>query len=265
VTESRPVVLPGHDQITRPGHVAVRELDQIVLAHRAERSERIPGPTRKIGRLHVRPGHQQRLLAAEVVGQPPPDRRSCHLLGSAFQEPAALVVFGEHVGVACAQPQRGLALPLGVKPLDRDELVVAVLVGEQPHRPARPGRRQLRGVAGQQDLRPDAGRDRLDGGQVAGRDHRRLVDHEQITRPHRQVAAGPVAVLDPAEEDGEVAAVRQSLGRESVRRARRGGQPDHAADPGAPPGSAQDRDGTRLPRADGPIRMSTARPEVRMP
>ena len=116
-----------------------------------------------------------------MVGEPTLVGRVRHLLTGAFEDAAALVVLGQHVGVTGAQPQRRLALPLLLEPLDRAELVVAVLIGEQPHRAARLRRGELLGVAGQQDLRALPGGDVLDRGQVRGRHHRCLVDHQQVT------------------------------------------------------------------------------------
>ena len=113
---------------------------------------------------------------------------------------------------------------------------------------------------------PAPGGDLLDRGQVGGRHHRRLVDHEQVTGPHRQVPAGLVAVLDPAQEVGEVVAVGEPLGGQVCAAFVEVVSPITRPDAGVPPGLGRARRPSASSRCrPAPTRMSIARPEVSTP
>jgi hypothetical protein len=127
-----------------------------------------------------------------------------------------------------------------------------VLIGEQPRYAAGLRRGQLLGVAGEQDLRAVPGGDRLDRGQVVSGHHRRLVDNQQVTRPDRKMAAGLIAVLDPAQEGREVVTLGEAFGGERMSRVRGRGQADDVTDTGVSPGLGDRGDRSCLPRAGGP-------------
>ena len=126
-------------------------------------------------------------------------------------KPTVPVVVGEHPGVAVAQLERGLPLPRLGHPLDLGELVVAVLAGEHPKRPAGPDAGQLRGVAGQQQLGARPPGRGVQGGQVGGRHRAGLVDDEQVAGRQHGLAAG-----GGREEPGDVAGLADALGGEDL-------------------------------------------------
>ena len=127
-------------------------------------------------------GHQQDVGA--VRGQRDVGGRGGvhHLLRLPADDPAVLVVLGQHGGVAVAQPQAGGLFPGGAEPDGFGEPGVAEGAGEQGHAAAVFHRLQLAGVPGQDHLGA-AGLGVGDQvGQVRAGDHRGLIDDQQRAR-----------------------------------------------------------------------------------
>jgi hypothetical protein len=120
-------------------------------------------------------GHQQHVRA--VGGQR--DVGGCggihHLLRLAADDPAVLVIGGQHRGIACTQPQAGRLLPGGAEPGRLGQLHIAEGPGEQGQAAAVLDRLQLLGIPGEDHLGAAASRLADHIGQVRVGDHGRLV------------------------------------------------------------------------------------------
>ena len=124
---------------------------------------------------------------------------------------AVPVVLAERQDVALAQPQRGVPLPGLGEPADLGELPVAVPRGQQAEHAAGLDRAELLGVAHR--LRPGPGllEDLPEPQQVGGGELAGLVEDQDVIGVYRHVPAGPVGVLDPAEELREVVGLGNAL------------------------------------------------------
>jgi hypothetical protein len=139
-------------------------------------------------------GHQQRVGAADGQGDVGGSGGVHHLLGFPAQDAGVLVVFGEHAGVAVAEPQAGGLFPGVAGPDGFGQAGVAQGAGEQGHAAAVLDRLQLLGIPGRDDLGaagPGVG-DQV--GQVRAGQHRGLVDDQEGARADRD---GPRASRRP--------------------------------------------------------------------
>ena len=138
-----------------------------------------------------------------------------------------VVVEVEDLGVAPAQGQAGVALPLVGEAVDPVQLDGAVAVDEMAEHARAPDGGELQRVAHQRQApAPGVGQLRQLG-QLGGRDHGRLVDHHR--RPRGQVVAvvgGTVeAVLDQQLVEG--VGGQAGLDGQDLGRPRRGGDAEH--------------------------------------
>ena len=135
---------------------AVGDADRRAGLDDAEADQVVADAAGQLPAQRVVGGHQQRVGA--VGGQRDVGGRGGvhHLLRVPADDPAVLVVLGQHGGVAVAQPQAGGLFPGGAEPDRLGEPGVAEPVGEQGHAAAVLHRLQLAGVPGQDHL-PVAG------------------------------------------------------------------------------------------------------------
>ena len=114
-------VQAGADQVTGPGVVAVRQ-HRLRRADVAELDEPGLDPAGQFGGFGVRPGQQQHVLTAQVVGEP--HRRGAvvggFLIGAS--DPAVPVVGGDCGPVAVTEPDAGLPLPRRLEAADLVQL-----------------------------------------------------------------------------------------------------------------------------------------------
>jgi hypothetical protein len=126
-----PVIEAGHDQVAgtrdRPGpQPDLRaSLDEAVV------QEVVADAAGQLAGMFLGAVQEQRVLPAEVVGEPPLPGQVHHLLGVAAQ-PALLVMDGQDRH-ARAQPQSGVALPALSEPNRPAELDESELAGEHHH------------------------------------------------------------------------------------------------------------------------------------
>ena len=148
-----------------------------------------------------------------------------HLLGLAADDPAVLVVFGQHRGVACAEPEAGCLFPCGAEPDRVGELDVSERSASRDMAPpfstacswpVSPARTILA-------LRSSAQADYV--GQVGGGDHRGLVDQQQGVLGDGERAAGSALAGQVAQELGGVVGLGHP-GGQGVAGGLRGRDPD---------------------------------------
>ena len=108
---TRVVVAGADDQVTGAGPGAVGDGDGGPAGDDAQGDEVVADAAVQLAAQRVVRGHQQGVGAAR--GQRDVGGRGGvhHLLRVAADDPAVLVVLGQHAGVAVAQPQAGLLFP----------------------------------------------------------------------------------------------------------------------------------------------------------
>ena len=175
-------VEPGPDQVPGPGLVAVRQRDHGLPVEPAALDQPLAGHPRQRGGFLVRPGQQQGVLAAQVVGEPEVDRLVAHPVGGAVVDPPVAVVLAERQDVALAQPQRGGPLPGLGEPADLGYLPVPVLAGQQAEDAAGLDRAELLGVADRLGPGPGLVQDLPDAQQVGGGELAGLIEDQDVVR-----------------------------------------------------------------------------------
>ena len=216
--------------------------------HDAVADQVIAGPARQLTGLVFGAGHQQRVLAVEVVREPAPVRLFGCLLGGAAAQPAVLFVVGEHGDVPGAQPQGGVAFPWVGEPLGFGEMDVTEAAGEQHHAAASLDGGELLVIADHDDLAVLGAGQGEDRGHVRQRHHAGLVNHQQRAAADRQRSPGLAAFAEVSEELGRVVRPGQARLGQDVACGLRGGQPDHLTYPGVAPDLGQFGDGSGLAR-----------------
>ena len=146
------VVAGADDQIARTGPGAVGDAHCGPVVDGAEGDEVVADAAVQLAAQRVVGRHQQRVGAACGQGDVGSRGGVHHLLGVAAEDAGVLVVFGEHSGVAGAEPQAGGLFPLVAEPDGFGDAGVAEPGGEQGHAAAVLDRLQLAGIAGQDDL-----------------------------------------------------------------------------------------------------------------
>jgi len=114
----------------------------------AEGDEVVADPAAQLAAQRVVRRHQQRVGAACGQGDVGGRGGVHHLLGFPAEDTGVLVVFGEHGGVAVAEPQAGVLFPGGAEPDGFGEAGVAEGLGEQGHAAAVLNRLELADVSG---------------------------------------------------------------------------------------------------------------------
>ena len=176
------VVAGADDQVAWAGPGAAGDGDRGAVADDAEGDEVVADAAVELAAQRVVGGHQQGVGAADGEGDVGFRGGVHHLLRVAAGDPGVLVVFGQHGGVAVAEPQAGRLFPGGAEPDGLGEPGVAEGVGEQRHAAAVLHGLQLAGVPGQDHL-PAAGL----GCSRSGRPG----PGRASSRPHRPAAAAP--------------------------------------------------------------------------
>ena len=146
------LVLPGLDEVAGAGERAVVQLDAALLDH-AQVGEGLPHLGRQLRGLLVVVDDEHGALPGEVVTEEPVERTLRHRLPRAAEQPAVTVVLEQRRGVALADLQRRLALPLVREPAHLGEADGAHLVDEQLHGATDPDGAELVRVTCDQNLR----------------------------------------------------------------------------------------------------------------
>ena len=179
------------------------------------------------------------------------------------------VVVLDDLGVAGAQAQRRVALPLVVEAAGVGEVVAGPGLGDEVHGAAGADRAELAGVADEQQLGAGLVGVGVDRGERGGVGHGGLVDHQQVAAAQPPglvgVEGGPVGRLGGVESAlggqpaGGVGGGQSFLG-EDVGGELGGGQAEHAALGARPGGGGRGRSR----RGPGSRRRSSCRcPPVR--
>jgi len=224
---------------------------------------------RDAGGLLVGVHDQQCPSSGEGVAQPSADRQLLGLLdGAAVDEAALLVIDPQHGLVPGAQPQRRLPFPLVGEAAGLGQLVAGPGLRQQIHRPAGADGGELAVVPDQQQLRPGRVDSVVDGGEVGGVGHRRLIHHHQIPgmQPPRLVPRdraraarpGPGGETPLSAQPGRHVAGGEALGGEDFGRDLARGEPEHpprhlrSGITRVGPGAGDGADHERLPRPSRP-------------
>jgi hypothetical protein len=231
------VVAGADDQVPRAGRGAVSDAHRRPGRDHAEADQVLADAAVQFAAQRVVGRHQQGVGVVQGEGEVGGRGGLHHLLRFAADDPAVLVVLGQHAGIAFAEPQAGGLFPGGAEPDRLGELGVAECVTEQGHGAAVFHRLQLLDIPRQDHL--GAGRGGLgdDIGQVRGGHHRRLVHQDQVTGPQLDRAAGAALAGQVTQELGAVVGHRDSGGQGVAGRLGRR-DPDHPAESGRRPGPA---------------------------
>ena len=104
-------VAAGHDQVPGAGLLALGQADARARGDEAVADQVVAGAAGQFAGLVFGAGHQQGVLAVEVVGEPAAVGLFGGLFGGAAAQPTVFFVVGEHGDVPGAQPQGGVAFP----------------------------------------------------------------------------------------------------------------------------------------------------------
>ena len=177
------VVAGADDQVTAAGLGAIRDGDRGGAGRDdAQGDEVVADAAVEFAAQRVVGGHQQGVGAAHEKRDVGLRGGVHHLLRVSPNDPAVLVILGQHRGVAITQPQAGGLFPGVAEPDGFGQPGVAEGIGEQGHAAAVFHGLQLAGVPGQDHL-PAAGFGVADQvGQVRAGHHRGLIDQQQRRR-----------------------------------------------------------------------------------
>ena len=191
----RVIVAGADDQVARAGLGAAGDADRGLGCDDAEADQVVADAAGQFPAQRVLGGHQQRVGA--IGGERDVGGRGGvhHLLRFPADDPAVLVIDGQHRGVPGAQPQAGRLFPGGAEPGRLGEPGIAERIGEQGHAAAVLHSLELAGVPGQDHL-PAAGLGVADQvGQVRAGHRRGLIDRPAGApgryRPGRGRRGGP--------------------------------------------------------------------------
>ena len=197
-------LLGADDQVPGAGGGAAGDAHRGPGLDHAEADQVIADAAGQLPAQRVVGGHQQRVRAVQGEREVGGRGGVHHLLRLPADDPAVLVVLGQHGGVAGPQPQAGGLFPGGAEPDRLGEPGVAERVGEQGHAAAVLHRLQLLGITGQDHLGAAGRRLADDVGQVGVADHGRLVHQDQVAGPQPDGAAGAALAGQVAQELGAV-------------------------------------------------------------
>ena len=230
-----PVVVAGAgDQVAGAGLGAIGDADRGPFGDDAQGDEVLADAAGQLAAQRMLGRHEQGVGVVGGQGDVGGRGGVDDLLGVAAEDPAVLVIVGQHGDIPVAQPQAGPLFPSGAEPDRLGEPGVPEGAGEQGHAATVLDGLQLAGVPGQDHL-PVAGLGVADQvGQVRAGHRGGLVDHQQRPRAGLDRAAGAAPARQMAQELGAVVGDRDPGGQGVAGRLRRG-DPDYRAPAGRGP------------------------------